>query len=78
MKQWKFLKDGLRSNYDNSPWEIGVWREVDPATELCNGLNASNYIQDALSYVRGEILAEVECDGEVIHGDDKSTWQLEV
>ena len=75
MNQWKFLGEGLRSNHDGSPWVIGVWREVPLDISLCKGLNASNYIQDALSFVQGEILAEVECEGEVIHSEEKSTWE---
>ena len=56
MIAYKFLRKGMESNYDGSPWEIGKWREVPAPSEECVGLNASKLIQDALGYVRGEIL----------------------
>jgi hypothetical protein len=72
-KAWKFLDEGLKSNYDDSQWVIGEWRTVPPPTGECVGLNASLYIQDALGYVKGTILAEIEYGGVVIKGDDKIT-----
>ena len=72
---WKSMKSGLRSAYDNSPWVIGEWRHVDPPDEMCIGLNASQRIIDAMTYVPCEILAKVEVGGEIIKGNDK--WSCE-
>ena len=78
LTRYKFLDliDGkMVSHHDNSEWTVGQWRTVEPPSEECKGLNASQYIQDALGYVRGNILAEVECDGKIIHGNDKDTCE---
>ena len=71
------MKSGLRSAYDNSPWVIGEWRHVDPPPpdEMCIGLNASQRIIDAMTYVPCEILAKVEVGGEIIKGNDKWTCE---
>jgi len=72
---YKFLRTGLLSDRDESPWVIGEWREVPAPTEKCKGLNASRFIQDAMRYVKGEILAKVEYRGIVIEGEDKLTCE---
>ncbi len=72
---YKFLRTGLKSNYDGSKWKIGEWRKEDPPTQECEGLNCSKLIFDALRDVEGEILAKVEYGGKVIHGGDKETCE---
>ena len=75
---WKFLrlKDGkIVSDRDNSEWQIGVRRSVSAPTEACIGLNCCHYIVDAMRYVQGEILAEVEIQGVQIVDGDKITCE---
>ena len=72
---WKAMGDGLKSNYDGSPWEVGKWRKEKAPTEECVGLNASPRIIDAMSYVNMEILAKVEVSGKIIKGTDKWTCE---
>ena len=72
---YKFLRTGLKSKYDGSPWKLGEWRKVNSPCEPCVGLNASRNIVDALSYVQGEILAKVEYKGGVIDSGDKLTCE---
>lgn len=72
---YKFVRTGLKSAYDGSKWEIGKWREVEPPRVECIGLNASEYVQDALSYVQCPVIARVECGGKIIKGRDKWTCE---
>lgn len=74
-RAYKFLRAGLKSDYDGSAWTVGEWRTVQPPTEACVGLNASLLIPEALRYVQGEILAEVEYDGVTIDSGDKFTCE---
>ena len=73
-RQFKFVRTGLKSEYNGFQWEIGKWEKTS-CTELCHGFNCSGRIIDAFSYVQGEILCEVEAKGKHFNGDDKSTWQ---
>jgi hypothetical protein len=73
VRLFKFLKEGLKSNYNGFQWEIGKWHKTE-CLELCHGFNCSEKILDALNYVKGEILAEVEAKGKHFSGNDKSTW----
>ena len=73
MLLWKALRAGLKSQYDQSQWQIGEWRKLEEVTELCVGFNASPRIVDAIQYVDMEILARVEVRGQVINGGDKLT-----
>jgi len=73
-KRYKFLREGLKSDYNGFQWEIGKWYKTD-CLELCHGFNCSDYIADALYYVQGEILAEVETKGKHFKDDSKSTWE---
>jgi hypothetical protein len=81
MKQktaWKFLqwRDGkIVSHFDGSEWTIGKWRKVPAPVESCKGLNCSLLIEDARSYVVGNVLATVIYGGVVIKGDDKITCE---
>ena len=75
---WKFLqyKAGkIVSNYDDSPWKIGVERTIQPPTELCRGLNCSKRIYQARNYVDGSVLAKVSYDGKTIDAGDKITCE---
>ena len=73
-RQWKFLRTGLKSDYNGFQWEIGKW-ETTECERLCVGFNCSNRIMDAMRYVRGEILAEVESSGKCFEDDSKSTHE---
>lgn len=72
---YKFLREGLRSDYDESPWALKVWRREAPPSQECQGLNCSRNIVDALKYVQGEILARVEYGGAVIASEEKLTCE---
>ena len=75
---WKFLdlENGkIVSNRDRSPWTIGKWRTVAAPTEECKGLNCSLLVDDARSYVKGEVAALVEYGGKVIDSGDKLTCE---
>ena len=73
VRRFKFLVTMLKSNRDGSQWTFGEWRKTE-CPELCHGFNCSEKILDALSYVKGEILCEVEAKGKHFTSDDKSTW----
>jgi hypothetical protein len=72
VRRFKFLREGLKSAFDGYQWEIGEWQKTE-CVELCHGFNCSRRIIDAMGYVSGEILAEVEVRGKHFNGDDKST-----
>ena len=73
-RRWKFLRTGLKSDYNGFQWEIGKW-ETTECERLCVGFNCSNRIIDAMRYVSGEILAEVESSGKCFEDDSKSTHE---
>ena len=73
-RRWKFLRTGLKSDYNGFQWEIGKW-ETTECERLCVGFNCSNRIIDAMRYVSGEILAEVESGGKCFEDDSKSTHE---
>ena len=73
MRKFKFLREGLKSDYNGFQWTMGWWEKTE-CRELCIGFNCSESILDAFGYVKGEILAEVETRGTHFVGDDKSTW----
>jgi hypothetical protein len=72
VRRFKFLRTGLKSEYNDFQWEMGKWYKTE-CVEICYGFNCSKRILDALSYVKGEILAEVEVRGKKFIGTDKST-----
>ena len=74
IRRWKFLRDGLKSNYDGHQWVIGKWKKTE-CLGLCQGFNCSRRIIDAMSHVNGEILAEVEVKGKHFVGNDKTTHE---
>ena len=63
-KRYKFLRKGLKSdNGNNREWVLNQWRHEDDIS-ICNkGFHASKTPLQALGYVKGEILAEVEVKG---------------
>lgn len=76
MKKYKFLRTGYKSEYGDHKWVVGKWCELEDEPELCKkGFHCSNSIWHAFSYVQGEILCEVEVDGESSISDDKESWQ---
>ena len=73
-KLYKFLRTGLRSNSGNHTWKIGEWYEEDKVS-ICNrGFHASKTPLQALSYVGGEILAEVFVRGKSEIQKNKECW----
>ena len=77
MTGWKFLirsKAGrIVSDYDGSPWVIGEWREHEGMLEECLGFNCSPTIPQALRFVQGTVVAEVEYEGDVVESQMKMT-----
>ena len=74
VRQFKFLRTGLKSNYNKYQWTLGKWHKTE-CVKLCHGFNCSENIADALRYVQGEILAEVQVRGKYFMDTDKSTWE---
>lgn len=75
-KRYKFFREGFKSEYGAHTWEIGKWYKHIGKLDMCNaGFHCSKRMGEALSYVQGEIVAEVECRGESIIGDDKEVWE---
>ena len=72
---YKYLRTGLESESGaKRKWTLGEWRE-ESKIEICKrGFHASKTPLQALSYVKGEILAEVEVRGDSIVQDDKECW----
>ena len=76
--KYKFLnlvKDKIKSNSGNQEWEIGNWYKSKEISMCNSGFHCSNTILDAMSYVKGEILAEVETQGKSESQSDKEVWQ---
>ena len=71
---WKFLREGLKSEYGKCEWKVGEWKKEDKAETCSTGFHGSEKILDALSYVKGEVLARVEARGECDKQDDKQAW----
>jgi len=62
--RYKFLHD-MKSEKGNVKWKIGEWKRVKRKLVLGeSGLHASCYIQDALGWMQGNTLAEVEVRGD--------------
>ena len=71
---WKFLRVGLKSEYGKCEWQIGTWKK-ESGLSICNrGFHGSERIIDALSYVKGEVLALTEVRGESVVQADKQCW----
>ena len=80
--RWKFLHrqgselvSGLGRDGVRTVWKIGEWQKVNKPVQECVGLNCSAYIPDAIQYVKGDVLALVECAGKVVKSSDKETWE---
>lgn len=56
---FKFLKDGFKSSYGDCTWKVGEWKKEPVAKKCERGFHASTRIIDALSYVKGPIIAKV-------------------
>ena len=70
MKAWHFVGDTLR---DGRPVPADGEKLVHPGRPvICeSGLHASLRPWDALQHAPGGTLCLVECDGEIVHGNDK-------
>jgi hypothetical protein len=76
--KYKFLnsvKDKIKSNSGNQVWEVGNWYKHEEISMCNSGFHCSKTILDAMSYVKGEILAEVKTKGEHESQSDKEVWQ---
>src|SRR5271155_169495 len=74
---WKFLKgtpDRIRSQHGSHVWQIGEWYSVTSRNiRACsNGFPCSSRAIDALGYVAGTVVAQVEYAGVEDREDDKS------
>ncbi len=74
--RWKFLNKGIKSaSGDHRKWKIGKWEHQGGEMDLChNGLHCSKDINQAFSFVSGEVLARVEVKGKSDIQDDKEAW----
>jgi len=70
IRAYHFVGAKLRDGRDVPP--DGEWLVFDGKPEMClRGLHASKHPFDALQYAPRNTLCLVECDGEIIEGDDK-------
>ena len=74
MFKYKFLITGLKSQSGNLKWKIGKWVHEDKLSMCSRGLHCSKQINQAFSFVQGEILAKVEVKGKSIIENDKECW----
>lgn len=75
MKRYKFLRENFKSDSGNCVWKIGEWKKHIGDLEMCkSGFHCSKTIYQAFSYVRGEILAEVEVRGKGLIEEDKEVY----
>ena len=77
---YKFLRlidNKIVSGYNNDfVWEIDKWYQAKGKLSICNnGFHCSEKPLDALDYVAGEIIAEVQTDGESIIDSNKQCWR---
>jgi hypothetical protein len=78
-RKFKFLRsvDGrtIKSQSGNVTWKIGEWQHFPKSLVMCSaGLHCSPKIIQALSFVSGEVLAEVETRGTHLAQTDKEVW----
>lgn len=72
---WKFLRIGLKSDGGkHCQWRLGEWRKESDIKICDEGFHCSQTPLQALGYVKGEILAQVEVRGESIVESDKECW----
>ena len=76
--RWKFLRedDGkIKSAHGDLTWQIGKWKTHKGKLEMCeSGLHCSKGVYQAFSYIHGEVLARVECEGRKQVQDDKEVY----
>ena len=72
--RWKFLREGMKSENGNCAWVKGEWKHEDVLKICKKGFHCSKEIQQAFSYVQGEILAEVQVKGKAESQADKEVW----
>ena len=71
---YKFLRSGLKSDSGDMEWLLNTWYHEDNIS-ICNkGFHASKTPLQALKYVAGEILSQVEVKGKSEVNDDKECW----
>jgi hypothetical protein len=77
--RYKFLRlvDGaITSEYGHLVWQVGEWQRLSGEPICCEyGLHCSLRMIDALSFVKGEVVARVECEGHADVRRDKEAWQ---
>ena len=71
---WKFLRTGLKSDSGDTKWCLNKWEHEDELDICEKGFHASTTPLQALKYVGGEIVAQVEVKGTSIIQDDKECW----
>jgi len=75
--RWKFLNlEGkkIKSNSGDCTWKVGKWKH-EYNVEMCeHGFHCSKEIQQAFSFVQGEILAKVEVKGKCYKEDEKEVY----
>ena len=79
MPNYKFLNltgNEIKSNSGDTAWKVGEWQTHKSNIDICHsGFHCSPTILDALSYVKGEILAIVEVKGKSDKQNDKSVHE---
>ena len=77
--RWKFLRlkdNKIKSDRGDIIWGIGKWHIHRGSLDMCQaGFHCSQGIYQAFSFVQGEILAKVECEGRSIIQDDKEVYE---
>ena len=74
--RYKFLQKGLKSQSQGLRWELNKWQKAKGELEMCNnGFHCSKQPYDAFTYVKGEIIAEVEVRGKHLADDNKECWE---
>ena len=79
--RYKFLYtngEKIKSHYGDFTWEIGKQYSITNGNnlEMCkHGFHCSQYIQEALNWIQGDVLAQVEVDGDNIIGETKECWE---
>ena len=72
--KWKFLQTGMKSSQGECTWKKGIWKHEDELSICKYGFHCSKEINQAFSFVQGEILARVAVKGKSIINDDKECW----
>lgn len=73
---FKFLNEGMKSAHGDCKWQVNRWKKSYKPVRCCEagGYHASARILDALNYVTGVHLAEVEVKGRFDFRNDKQCW----